>query len=244
MKDKQEKILNYIKDKEEKMVFAHLLDLSRNNEKDTSSHFISSDLIAIFGQYLKSLGINYQVYYPNLLAVKGIIYFGDNYFVTHYRGKNVGLRHQDILGSLFAAGLENEMFGDIFVEKDYFYFSIIPKVEKIVESIHVMGNKKIELEKISEIVLKEDHLFPLVLSLASTRLDVVVSRLSGVSRVKVVQILKNQEVRVNQMVEKRKDFLLEEGFSLSIRHVGRFKVGLIEKSKRKDRYFVTIYQYK
>lgn len=244
MKDKQEKILNYIKDKEQRMLFSHLLDLANSKKKKASSNFISSDLIHLFGNYLKSLGISYQVYYPHPTAVKGIIYFGEHDEVINYRSRNAGLRHQDILGSLFAAGLENEMFGDIFVEEDYFYFSIMPKVKKVVDSIHVMGNKKIELEEISEIVLKEEHLFPLELSVCSLRLDVIVARLSGISRGKIEQVLKNQEVRVNQMVEKRKNVSIEEGMSLSIRHVGRFKIGSWVKSNKKNRFLVTIYQYK
>ena len=156
------------------------------------------------------------------------------------------LRHQDILGSIFSLNIDKELFGDIIIDNNNYYFYLLESMKDyFLTNFNKIKNTYIELEEIDEGTLKDykRKFKELELTTKSERLDTIVSKITNTSRSKVKDKFKNKEVVLNYEVLTNPSYLLKEEDIFSIRKYGKFKyIGKVKKTK-KNNYIIKIHKY-
>ena len=172
--------------------------------------------------------------------------------VTAPKGGRV-LTHRDYLGSLLALGLDREVTGDILVrgpdEKTGGGADIIVE-EGVAEFIELnygkagRTNLTVEILPIEaldtglvNIVEKRD-------TVASLRLDNVVSSAFAVSRSKAAEAIRRGIVSVNSVECLKVDQMIEEGDRVTLRGKGKIALAEVGGRSRKDRIIVTFNLYR
>lgn len=155
-------------------------------------------------------------------------------------------RHQDILGSIFSLNIEKEVFGDIIINDNNYYFYLLDSMKDyFLTNFNKIKNNYIELEEIDINSLKDykRRFKELELIIKSERIDTIVSNITNTSRSKVKDKFKNKEVILNYEVLTNSSYLLKEEDIFSIRKYGKFKyIGKIKQTK-KNNYIVKIHKY-
>lgn len=149
------------------------------------------------------------------------------------------LSHRDYLGSLLGLGIERGVVGDIAVIDEF--SAVIFCDTKISEFILY------ELKKIGSDTVKVKP-FPLIPdfkierefqsisdTVASARLDCVVSALCGISREKAQGVIRIGETELDYFTEERPDRAVSEGSIISVRGYGKFSVVSLSEQTKKGR---------
>lgn len=249
MKKKDQNLFYY--SKEDRLLLSRTLDQYRKfleTNQTTFTSFLGEREKLLVCHYLDEQKISYQLFRTVPEANKVILYFGmEGDFVTSYRVKNNNqlLQHRDILGSLFALGLTHEVIGDIFVESDFIYFSVLKKIETIIDQgLQRISSVTVHLEKIDSFQLKEVHEEILTLSVSSLRIDLIVSKLASCSRNQVSSYFRDRKVLLFYQEVLRLDLFLKTGDILSIRTVGKFRIGNILGTSKKGKMILEIVKYR
>ena len=172
--------------------------------------------------------------------------------VTAPKGGRI-LTHRDYLGSLLALGLDREVTGDILVRgpdaKTGGGADIIVETG-VAEFIEMNYNKAghtnltVEILPIGaldtglvNIVKKRD-------TVASLRLDNIVSSAFAVSRSKAAEAIRRGIVSVNSVECLKVDRIIEEGDRVTLRGKGKIALAEVGGKSRKDRIIVTFNLYR
>ena len=109
------------------------------------------ELKIVTGKLKKS---EYNVYYPYKDSEKVMLYTGKVPIVKLFRINTAKkIRHQDILGSLFALNIDSSYFGDIVLYDDDYYVYIENTLATYVkDNLNMIGNKKVILEEVKYVV--------------------------------------------------------------------------------------------
>lgn len=189
----------------------------------------------------------YNVYYPYKDSEKVMLYTGKVPIVKLFKINTVKkIRHQDILGSLFALNIDSSYFGDIVLYADDYYVYVENTLATYInDNLNIIGNKKVVLEEVSLDVLKdyERKYEENEMIVSSLRIDSIVSSLINSSRSKAIDKIKNKEVIVNYEVIIKNSYLLKENDIFSIKRYGKYKFIGIVKSTKKDNYIVKYLKY-
>ena len=153
------------------------------------------------------------------------------------------LGHRDILGALMALGIERDTIGDIIVDEAVAAFVCLPELSGyIIENFTKAGRVGLELSAISleELPAREEKLIIKTATVASLRLDAVLSAAFGMSRAKAVEIIAAGRVSFNHLVCLQTDKEVGVDSLLSIRGLGRAKLLEIGSLSRKGRSFIKV----
>ena len=155
------------------------------------------------------------------------------------------LGHRDYLGAILNLGIERCKIGDLAIqEQDCIIFCCENMADYISEQLtrvrHTMVTlKKLALDKFTYSPdLKEQ-----TGTVASIRLDAVLSIGFSVSRSKIVGLIEDGKVYVNGKLITSNGYRLKENDIISIRGYGRIIYEGIISETRKGRYMVRIYKY-
>lgn len=189
----------------------------------------------------------YNIYYPTKDSEKVIFYTNKEPEISLYEIKtNNDLRHQDILGSLFNLGIEENTFGDIIINDNHYYVFILNLVEGyILSNFNKVGKYNITLEKKDINLLKdyERSYEKLEFVVTSTRIDTVISRLVKGNRNTIKDLIKDKDILLNYKYLKDNSYKLKENDIFSIRKYGKYKfIGVINTTK-KDNLVIEIKKY-
>jgi len=157
------------------------------------------------------------------------------------------LGHRDILGALMALGLERETVGDIVLAETVTAFVCLPELsEYIIENFTKAGRVGLEVSAIGldELPARREELTIKTDTVASLRLDAVLSAAFGISRTKATEIIASGYVSLNHQVCLRTDKEVVEDSLLSVRGLGRAKLLEIGGLSRKGRSFIKIGVYR
>ncbi len=224
-------------DKEDKIWLDGMVERIERTRNSASFHtpFLSERRRKLLEPILQKRNISYQSL-PSLEACEKrvLVLGGEEGVIVSYRFANLGFRHQDVLGKLFSLGIKEDTFGDIFVEQDYLYFSVLSTIASLVEfEFQTLCGKKITLERILSFPLQEEHFHFRTISVSSLRVDAVVSRIIGKSRAMISLMITEKQVLLNGKLLLKKERTLGEGDVLSIRHFGKYRLGkLVAKTKK------------
>lgn len=172
--------------------------------------------------------------------------------VTAPKGGRI-LTHRDYLGSLLALGLDREVTGDILVrqpdEKTGGGADII--VETSVAQFIEMNYDKAGRTNLTVEILPIDRLETGVQNIvqkhdtvASLRLDNIVSSAFALSRAKAAEAIRRGIVSVNSMEALKVDQEITEGDRIVLRGKGKVVLAETGGRSRKDRIIVTFHIYK
>lgn len=189
----------------------------------------------------------YNVYYPYKDSEKVMLYTGKVPKVKLFKIYTVeNIRHQDILGSLFALNIDSSYFGDIVLYNDYYYVFVSEDLALYIkDNLKMVGNKKVSLEEVDLSVLDnyERNYEEKEMIISSLRIDNIVSGIINTSRKVALDKIKNKEVIVNYDVMNKNSYILKENDIFSIRRYGKYKFVGIVKSTKKNNFIVRYLKY-
>ena len=156
------------------------------------------------------------------------------------------LRHGDYLGSLTGLGVSRSKIGDILVNEggaDIIVSSEI--VEFLMTNYAKAGRNYLSLSEheLSELELPENSRLTVKDTVASLRLDNIVSSAFGLSRAKAQEAIKRGIVFVNSIEQTKVDVQIDEGDKIVLRGKGKVLVKEIGNRTRKDRIFMEFERY-
>lgn len=155
------------------------------------------------------------------------------------------LTHRDFLGTFMGKQIKREMIGDISVNEGksiaFVYNTVssvilneVTKVGSVGVRVYITDNPEVN---------KTENYMEISGTVASMRLDAVVSLALNLSREKVSLLIKNNGADVNYEKVYSVIYSLKEGDVFSLRGYGKFVLYSIGGKTRKDRIHITIKKY-
>ena len=241
-------ILKKIIKKEDKFLIGNIIDKYNRYVKtkiNTYTNFFDICQLIKIEKILKSLKIDYNIYSSCEECEKKIIYFGDyEDYISIYRFKNNNFKHSEILGTFFSLGYNKYTIGDIFVNEKYVYFTNLSRLDAFIEnSLYYIGNRKVDLEKVSSISFDKDRFTFLKIVISSYRIDQFVSKLAHLSRSESLKYIKNGMVFLNYEEINNPSKIVNIRDVISIRKVGKFIVSDEILVSKKSNYLVEVKKY-
>ena len=195
----------------------------------------------------KLKGYNYQIYYPFQDSEKTIIYVDNIPQVSLLEIISPEkLFHKDIMGSLYNLNIASEMFGDIIITNNHYYFLTMPSVVNIIMNEYKkVGNNNIKIKPQNIKVLDNYHrqYQEITLIVSSLRIDNVISRLIGTSRKNIKENFFDDDIILNYEVCHKLNYNLSNNDIFSIKKNGKYKFGEIIGKSKKGNYIVKCYKY-
>jgi len=189
----------------------------------------------------------FSIYKPNIDSEKVILYRKNipEVILLEIICKDK-LRHQYILGSLFALNLAINVYGDIIVGDDKYYIYVLPSIYNYIKSnLTMIGNNSVELverdiDLLNNYIRKLEN-FEIIVS--SLRIDNVISAITGLSRSGVIDKIKNKEILLNYNVLNNNSYNLRENDIFSVRKYGKYKYNQIIKYTKKNNLIISYSRY-
>ena len=154
-----------------------------------------------------------------------------------WAAKFAHVEHRDLLGSLMALGMDRSFFGDLIAQEDHAYLLCLPEIAaRLPMEWDKAGNVPIKVQQLAEAPAIEPPKGEFLRdTVASLRLDCVLSAGMKTSRSRAAEIIRMGAVAVDHMPEERTDRVLAAGQLLSIRGFGRIRLTEVGSPTRKDR---------
>ena len=158
------------------------------------------------------------------------------------------LTHRDLLGSLMGLGITRESVGDILVDKDA-HTADLPVTDTVAELLlrewSQAGRVKLQVR---EIALHDLHLPQAAFreirdTVASLRLDSVVSTGFSLSRGKAAEIIGSGRVQLNGRDAAKCGASVTEGDVITVRGLGKCELTTVGGVTKKGRYGITVKRY-
>ena len=154
--------------------------------------------------------------------------------------------HRDFLGALMGAGIAREAVGDICVGKGSCDFFVTEEIAPyLLQSFTGAGRTKLHLQRIptSAAQIPEPEVKQIIDTLASIRLDSVISAGFRVGRSQAAQYITAGRAAINGLPCEKPDKAVEEGAKISVRGLGKIKLTSVNGQTKKGRISVTIERY-
>ena len=253
-----------VEDKELALLFARLDDLYRSAERGllVSTSFLSPRDLHFALEYLKRTGrAERSVAYGGYAdAERKRIYllpdfmegasggdfaeygFENDISAVEVRGSGYRkLSHRDFLGSVLGLGLERDVVGDILVNEGDVPSAVIicdaAVSPFICENTVKVGSDTVKARVVctEDIVPPEKRFLHVCDTVASARLDGVVSSLVSVSRDRAKEIVLDGAVELDYEVCMRPDKAISAPCILAVRGVGKFRINSLADKTKKGR---------
>ena len=151
--------------------------------------------------------------------------------------KKYNLTHRDFLGTLMGLGIKREVIGDILIEDGRaVVFCLNEIIDYILEQIKKVGNVGVELLKgFTSPLPQGSKLVEFSTTVASNRLDCVISALISCSRNDALKKLSLNFVSVNSVITDKATKPVLKDDVISIKGYGKYIISSINDKTRKDR---------
>lgn len=170
------------------------------------------------------------------------------FYVVRLRWKTGGatLTHRDYLGALMGLGIEHRCLGDLLLCEDGAYlFVVSTQAQTVCDELLSVGRVSVTATLCSE--LPSEHELPQpeqkTINVASLRVDAVLAAVLHTSRSDAAALVSSGKVMVSHLEVDNPSFLMEEGDSLTVRGVGKFRLQQIGGESKKGRLFLSLLQY-
>lgn len=254
-------------------LLARLDDLARKAERGelAMGTFLSPRECAVAEQHLSRTGGLYRMFggyaeaersrpyllppymetdEADLLTLLGAYGYESRVACLFIKGSGYGrLDHRSILGSLLGLGLERSVIGDILVlgeeNEGAYVFCDEPIVPFLLAEWDKVGKDSVKLSRVrlDEVKIPERRFSPIHDTLASPRLDSVVSSLCRLSREKAKTAVESGLVELNFENEVRPDRTVEGGAIVSVRGFGRYHILSVSERTKKGRFHLEAQKY-
>ncbi len=156
------------------------------------------------------------------------------------------LTHRDFLGALMGAGIARETIGDICVYTGGCDFFVAAEIAPyLLQNFTSAGRTKLRMEQIplSQAHIPEPEVQQIRDTLASLRLDSVISAGFRISRSLAAQAICAGKATIDGLPCEKPDKTVEEGAKISLRGFGKIKLQTINGQTKKGRISVVIDRY-
>ena len=163
---------------------------------------------------------------------------------AYYEGNS--LSHRDFLGALMGAGIAREAVGDICVSKGSCDFFVTGEIAPyILQSFTSAGRTKVRLEAVplSQVIAPEAEVKEIKDTLASLRLDSVISAGFRIGRSQASQYVTSGRAAIGGLPCEKPDKAVTEGCKISVRGLGKIKLRAVNGQTKKGRISVVIDRY-
>ena len=154
--------------------------------------------------------------------------------VAKYNSKFRKISHKDVFGALMSLRISKDKIGDILIFDDkiviYIHKDNELDIEMILNKINQVKTSfyKSDINYTKEIEFKTYHK-----TIASLRLDAIVSTFTNLTRNKAQALIKGSKVRINHQTIEDNDAICHNNDTISITGYGRFKfIDIINKTKK------------
>lgn len=164
---------------------------------------------------------------------------------VRYPGKFVNISHRDVLGALMNLGLKRELYGDIIINEDYAYFACDKKMaEYLMQNLTMVGRGSVKVSLIKERLERKQDFKIVQMSVASFRLDLIISEAFRISRSEASKFINGNFVKVNYKEVVQTNYLCHNMDIISLRRYGRIKLIDLNKINRKQKHVIEVWFYK
>ncbi len=154
--------------------------------------------------------------------------------------------HRDFLGALIGCGISREAIGDILVGENSCDFFVSAEIAPyILQSLKSAGRTHLKLRQIplSDVAVPEQSFTEIQDTVASIRLDSLLSAGFRISRSLASEYIAAEKVAIDGLPCIKPEKAVEEGSKLSIRGLGKMKLSKIGHTTKKGRIAVIIHRY-
>lgn len=154
--------------------------------------------------------------------------------------------HRDFLGALMGCGITRECIGDILVKDGSCDFLVTAEIAPyILQNFENAGRTSLKLTQIdlAEITLPEQMFSEIRDTVASVRLDSILSSGFRISRGAAADYISAGRVCIDGLPCEKQDKAIAEGAKLSVRGLGKIKLSQIGHTTKKGRISVVIHRY-
>jgi RNA-binding protein YlmH len=160
--------------------------------------------------------------------------------------KGAELKHSDYLGSLLALGIKREKTGDIMVREDGAQIFISKEIaEYVAENYFKAGRVPLDVKilQINHAVISEPQMKHIRVTIASPRLDNIISAVFDIQRKSAVEAIGRGIVFVDSVQAKKADYMLKGGEKLVLRGKGKAIYKGIGGTSRKGKLYAEFEKY-
>lgn len=252
-------------DKDISVLFARLDDLYRSADQGIlgGTSFLSPRELHFAMAHLRSRGQSSRVIewggysdaerkklfvWPEYMeGITDVAYFSDYGFDVGIAGVSVlgsgyrTLSHRDFLGSVLGLGLERDALGDILIYGEQRPRALIicslAVADFICDNLKKVASDTVSasIADLAKVELPERKFLHISDTVASARLDAVVSSLLSVSREKAKDIVLSGYVEVDYELCERPDKTVSAPSTVTVRGAGKFRVNAISDLTKKGR---------
>lgn len=157
---------------------------------------------------------------------------------------NSALSHRDFLGALMSLSIRREMIGDIVIGDGEAYLFVHEKtMAYVLSEFSAVRHASVSLESVTMCPLSAAPKFiESVVTVASMRLDCVVTQIMRSGRNMAAEAIRMKLVRVNDQTASKPDGVLREDDEISVKGYGKFRIGSSYLTK-KGRIALTMMKY-
>ena len=188
----------------------------------------------------------YDIYKPYKYSEKNIIYTKKPEIILLEIKTGATLRHQDILGSLFSLKINDNLFGDIIITNNHYYFYTFKNMKTFFEQEFTkVGRNSIELEEKNIDLLDgyEKEFEELEIITSSLRIDSVIAKIIHTNRDSIKDLIKDKKIIYNYEILKDGSKNLKIGDTFSIRKYGKYCFNGILNNTKKDNLIISVLKY-
>lgn len=247
----------------EEMIKKRLLDLATTAYRQniyTYTNFLNASELSLYSQMARDLSfIGHSEFGGSDLCERKVIAFGSEDELGYPADFPIRLikisplapkfantlTHRDFLGSLMNLGIERNTLGDIFIKGNMgFVYCLSNMAPYIVEHLEKVKHTHIQCRLVEMDIPEIAPVFtPLSFTVASNRIDTVVSSLTKLSRNKAAELFLSKKIFLNGTVMENHSYLLKPDDVISIRGYGKFIYKGIEYTTKKSRLVVQLLKY-
>ena len=232
----------------------HFLSVDERSEASCIEREFNADIRTCYYGGYDDAERTVAVFVPSVFGVDNIgEYFSENpdecplCLIRVTKDRFSSLTHRDYLGSLMGLGIKRETVGDIIISEDCtFIFALKSIGIFICDNLTKVGRGTVDCEicSLTEFVYDEGDTERVFSSVASLRLDSVVSSAFNLSRTNSSQAIKSGLVYINSRQILKNDYVIKEKDKIVLRGKGKVVLDEIIGESKKGRIHINIKRFK
>ena len=156
--------------------------------------------------------------------------------------------HKDYLGAILGIGLERPSIGDVVLDAENpgtaYVFALEQAAELLCSELTGVGRVSARAERFwDEVPIREQERPRQTATVSSLRADAVVAAMLRCSRGQASELVRAGKLEINHVESTNPHASVYEGDLFTVRGRGRFRLEEIGGKSKKDRQFITFFQY-
>lgn len=206
-----------------------------------------------FSNVLKCLnGVEYAAFGGYENAERKVVVLGSSdvnfeKFISVIRiESSKNLSHRSVLGSVLGLGIKREMVGDILILDNKCDVIVMKDIVKfILQNLERVGKEKVVVSEKSlhELLKIKDNSTIITITVASPRIDAIISACFGLSREASAECVRREKVLLNHALVNSYSKQIKLDDIISVRGYGRIKIIDFDGETRKARSKIVVRKY-